>query len=391
MKILWHSNAGWNFSGYGKQTRLFVPRINSLPEHEIVATAAPYSFGGNLLEWEGIKVFPAARDGAGNDTITNNHEYSNADLTITLCDVFGLMKAAQAGTLAQIPIAHWFPVDADPVGEGDLAVLREGRGAPIAMSRFGERMLRNEGADPLLVPHGVDTEIYSPGDPEAYRSTIPGIGPDTFIIGICAMNRDANRKGFSEQLQAFARFHQRHPDSHLALHTAQAGNPGIKLKTLAGRLGIADFVSYPDSYFYEMGLVDETAMAIWYNGLDVLSLCSYAEGFGIPLIEAQSCGIPVITTDGSAMSELCGAGWLVSASDWWTDGHAAWWRRPDVTDIDVSYEMAWEAKQAGKLPKKAARDFAMLFDADHVFENYWIPALDKLEKYFGFAGSDVAA
>ena len=53
--------------------------------------------------------------------------------------------------------------------------------------------------------------------------------------------------------------------------------------------------------------------------------------------------------------------------------------------------MAWEAKQDGKLPKKAARDFSMLFDADHVFENYWVPSLAKLEKYFGFAGSDVAA
>ena len=76
----------------------------------------------------------------------------------------------------------------------------------------------------------------------------------------------------------------------------------IDRRALAARLGISGAVSYPDGYFYDMGLIDEEAMATWYNGLDVLSLCSYGEGFGLPLIEAQSCGIPVITTDGSAMS-----------------------------------------------------------------------------------------
>jgi glycosyltransferase involved in cell wall biosynthesis len=390
MKIVFHSNAPWNVSGYGKQAALFVPRIGSLPGYEITAISAPYSFGGNLLEWQGIRVFPCARDGAGNDTILNNHEYTKADLTLTLCDVFGLMKATQGGMLQQIDIAHWFPVDCDPLGEGDLTVLREGGGIPVAMSRFGERVLRDEGTDPLFVPHGVDTQVYKPGDPEPFRSTIPQIGPDTLVIGIAAMNRDASRKGLSEQLQAFARFHRRHPDSHLALHTAQFGNPGIHLKALATRLGIASAVSYPDPYFYDMGLICEEQMATWYNGLDVLSACSYAEGFGLPLVEAQACGIPVITTDASATNELCGAGWLVSATDFWTNGHASFWRRPDIADIDVAYEAAWEAKQDGKLPKKEAEDFGKLFDADRVLEVFWKPALAAIEERIGYAGSDVS-
>ena len=258
------------------------------------------------------------------------------------------------------------------------------------MSHFGRQMLRNEGADPLFVPHGVDTGIYFPGDPGPYRDSVPQIGPDTFVIGIAAMNRDANRKGLTEQFQAFASFHKRHPDSFLALHTAQHGNPGINLKSLATRLGITEAVSYPDPYFYDMGLIDEAAMATWYNGLDVLSLCSYGEGFGLPLIEAQACGIPVVTTDGSAMSELCGAGWVVSATDFWTNGHASWWRRPDIADIDTAYEAAWEAKQDGRLPKKEAADFGRIFDAGNVFESYWLPVLKELEKRTGYAGSDVS-
>ena len=94
-------------------------------------------------------------------------------------------------------------------------------------------------------------------------------------------------------------------------------------------------------------------MAAWYNGLDVLSLCSYGEGFGLPLIEAQACGIPVVTTDASAMSELCGAGWLVSGTPFWTDGHQSWWVRPDAADITNAYEMAWQARENGKPPEEA--------------------------------------
>ena len=59
---------------------------------------------------------------------------------------------------------------------------------------------------------------------------------------------------------------------------------------MAARLGITAAVGFPDSYCYDLGMIAEEAMASWYNGLDVLSLCSYGEGFGLPLIEAQACG-----------------------------------------------------------------------------------------------------
>lgn len=374
MKLVWHSNAPWNSSGYGVETALFVPRIASLG-HEITI-ASPYTFSGAPLEWNGFTVLPCARDSAGNDTIVSTHEYFKADWTITLADPFGLLKAAE--TLSQVNVAHWFPVDCEPLGRGDVTVLREGRGVPVAMSRFGERVLMNEGCEPLYVPHGVDTGVFRPGDPHAYRETVPEISGDTFVIGLCAMNRDVNRKGFQEQLLAFAGFHRRHPDSFLAIHGAPAG--GLSLTAMAARLGITAAVGYPDSYSYDMGMISREQLAAWYNGLDVLSLCSYGEGFGLPLIEAQACGIPVITTDASATAELCGGGWLVSGTPFWTDGHQSWWVRPDASDIGNAYEMAWQAREQGGLPKGPAYDFAQQFDADRVFEDYWKPCLATLEE-----------
>ena len=378
MRIVWQSNSPTNNSGYGKQTALFVPRIRDLG-HEVAAISAPYSFGGAPIEWNGIPVLGTARDSAGNDTIIPNHEYANADLTILLADPFSLLKSAEL--LAQIPLAMWFPVDCSPLGKGDVTVLRESGAIPVAMSGFGFRMLEDEGAEPMYVPHGIDTQLYSPGDPAPYRDTVPGVTDDTFIIGIVAMNRDLHRKGFQEQLLAFSRFHSEYPDSMLAIHSTPVSNPGLDLHAMAAQLGISSAIAFPDGYSYDLSLVSEEQMVSFYRGLDVLSLCSYGEGFGLPLVEAQACGIPVISTDASAMSELCGAGWLVSGTAYWTVGHQSWWIRPDAEDIYHAYVAAWKAREKGTLPRQQARDFALQFDADHVFATFWEPVLHKLEEY----------
>lgn len=316
----------------------------------------------------------------GADTIVPNHGFYEADLTITLCDPFGFWQDPRE--LRKISVAHWFPVDCSPVGQTDIGVLREGGGIPIAMSRFGEKMLSDEGAFPCYVPHAVDTQVFCPGSQEDFRATTPA-GSDTFIVGICAMNRDHVRKGWGEQFEAFAMFHANHPDSFLAVHSADVNPKGLNLRQLALRLGIAGAVLFPDSYPYSMNMISREQLAIWYRGLDVLSLCSYGEGFGLPLIEAQACGVPVVTTNASAMAELCGAGWLVSGTRFWTPTHNAWWTRPDVTDIYNAYEHAWQAKKEGRLPGEQAREFAMLFDADRVARQFWGPVLDAIAERIG--------
>jgi glycosyltransferase involved in cell wall biosynthesis len=362
-------------------TALFVPRIAALG-HEIVAIAAPYSFGGSPISWNGIPILGTARDIAGNDVILRNHEYFQAHLTLTLADPFGLLRSAKE--LSQIPVASWFPVDCDPAGYGDVAFLRDSGAVPIAMSLFGRRVLENEGCDPLLVPLGFDPDIYYPSGDRSYRDALPGVTDDTFVLGLVAMNRDPVRKSFFEQFTAFARFHARHPDSYLAVHSSPGGGPKtLNLHGMACHLGIADAVGFPDSYSYDLGLITEEQMAAWYNGLDLLTMCSYAEGFGLPLVEAAACGIPVVTTDASAMSELCGAGFLVSGTPWWSDGHTSVWKRPDISDIENAYEAAYAAREQGVLPKKQACEFAAQFAADRVTETFWVPALERLEGMFG--------
>lgn len=378
VRILWNSNAPMITSGYGTQTALWVPRLKAAG-HD-VTISAPYSMTGSVLGWEGFTILPGGLDPYGSDVIASHYRYSRADLMITLCDVF----AMNAEPLKELNVAHWMPVDCAPLGDGDRTKLDASGGWPIAFSRFGETQLRDAGYDPLYIPHGVDTTLFRPLDPaerDEVRESM-GVGASTFLIGINAINKESgNRKAFPEQLLAFAKFHERHENSRLVLHTTINTEPvgGLNLKKITDRLGITDAVMYPDQHAYVCGMVGRDLMAQWYQVLDVLSCCSLAEGFGLPILEAQACGTPVVVTDGSAMSELCGAGWKVKGQPIWAPGHVAWWMCPSVSGIIAAYEEAFAEWPMNDTRRKEAREFAAGYDVDRVFHEFWLPALAALE------------
>jgi hypothetical protein len=98
---------------------------------------------------------------------------AQADILLTLCDLFGLFPCSQQ--LAGRKIIHWLPVDCEPMGERDIATLRNTGGIPVCMSKFGTEQIRREGFEPLYVPHGVDTEIFKPRTAEGARNEV-GLG-----------------------------------------------------------------------------------------------------------------------------------------------------------------------------------------------------------------------
>jgi hypothetical protein len=66
---------------------------------------------------------------------------------------------------------------------------------PVAMSRFGERALRDAGFDPLYAPHGVETSVFRPAEDRLAMRRFFKLPEDAFVIGMVANNRVWRRHG----------------------------------------------------------------------------------------------------------------------------------------------------------------------------------------------------
>lgn len=55
-----------------------------------------------------------------------------------------------------------------------------------------------------------------------------------------------------------------------------------------------------------LGYVPDADLPLLYAGACGLALPSLYEGFGLPILEAMASGVPVLTSNGSAMAEVAG-------------------------------------------------------------------------------------
>jgi glycosyltransferase involved in cell wall biosynthesis len=375
VRILLHTNAPWSASGYGQQAAMFAPRLARAHE---VAISALQGLQGSPFDFGPLRVYPGGGSGWGNELVrphAERHFGPAPGLVITLVDVFVLEPAAFAG----LNVACWVPIDHEPAPPRISSFFKVTGAVPIAMSRFGAEML--EDLDPLYIPHGVATEVFTPQDRPAARAAAM-LPRDAFIVGIVAVNKGAlSRKSLAEMIEAFAIFSARHDDALLYLHTEFTGAQGTHLPSLMEDLGIDERrVIVVDQYRYLYEPFAPEDMAGMYATLDVLMNASMGEGFGLTVLEAQACGIPAIVTDFTAMREVCGAGWKVGYERYWTD-QSSWQARPHLEELVDSLEQAYAQPAAERAAmRKLARAHALPYDAETVLEQHWTPALNALSR-----------
>jgi len=377
MKIHWLSNAPWAQTGYGNQTNLFATRLAAMG-HEISITGF-WGVAGAILHWNGIPCYPVGNHPYGQDIANPNARHAKADILISLMDAW--VCQADNLQLHGLPWVPWFPVDSHPL-ERMIAEQVSKAYARIVFSKHGEKMVHEAGLDCYYVPHGVDIKAFYPV-PMAEAREASGLPGDKFIVGMVAANKgNPSRKGFQQHIEAFAAFHRRHPDSLLYLHCVKGEfGEGIYLPGLLQFHGleIGKDILFADQYRMAVGGYTAADMNNLYNSFDVKMLASLGEGFGIPLVEAQAAGCPVITGAWTACDELCFSGWKIEMSEavpvW--NPHEVYQFMPLAGAIVERLEAAY-AKQGNERMRKQARHGAMAYDADLVAERYWRPTLDDI-------------
>uniref|UniRef100_A0A6M3J2F6 Putative glycosyltransferase n=1 Tax=viral metagenome TaxID=1070528 RepID=A0A6M3J2F6_9ZZZZ len=366
MKLLWYSVAPWAPTGYGVVTKEIVHRMQK-EGHEV--TVATKHFHCGEVEWEGIKTITGMDVGILNRMV----DRGEADYIITLLDNHAI---------AGIP-KNWIsytPFDTNKIPSS----IKRDLAKPlmlIALTEWGqEQMIELGYPGARYAPHGFNPEVFCPNDAKRQEGKKALGWEDKFIIGAVGVNYGDDRKNFVNLFRAFKRFHDRHPEARLYMSSNTTDTDGTDyLPRAMEDLGLKDLVKWSDPDQYLLGRVSEGMMANRYRMMDVMCLPTKGEGFGIPLIEAQACGVPVITTGASTGPELCPSQYLVYPNDdEWEWFNKEWRPCLSPTSIDNALEKAYNDKQRALVGDHGRKD-VQRYQWDTVFDTYWKPILKEIE------------
>lgn len=381
LRLIWHSNAAWAGSGYGQQTLLTCKRIQKMPEVEQLLVSTFYGLHGGIVEYEDLIHLPPHGQNWGNEAIQLHSYHTKSDVVITLVDAWVMRKdISQLGFI----YAPYFPVDHEPLPTAVWEKVQDSY-MPITMSKSAFEICKNLHQNTRYAPHMVETKLYKPHSheknmEERRKLNIP---EDAFLVGIVAANKGfPSRKAWPQLLEAFAIFSKRHSDAILYAHTLiNAEHDGIDMPSVINTLGIGNKVVIPNPYHYHQSFPMKEMSRI-YSCFDVFLLPSMGEGFGVPIIESQSCGVPVIVTDFTAMPELVApeTGAKISVAYKWLTPLLSYQALPNIGEIVDALEYYYSMSTSKrKTEGKKARKFVVdNYDANLVAEKHWKPIVQDL-------------
>lgn len=382
MRIAWYSNSPKAATGYGTQTRQMLPRLKADGHDVCVLGLWGHNSGIEAFDTPSgpVPLWPSGSMHYGLDVVdaqTRSWFGDGPGWVITLYDVWVLRNVWKG-----LPVASWTPVDHDPVTP---AVAEWARTHPtIAMSRFGQRAFASAGIDSVYIPHAIE-RVYSP-TPSDVRKRME-IPEDAFLVMMNAANTKSphlDRKGWQQNLRAFAMFARAHPDAFLYLHTDPTRPDGFPVASYLNYLGLDERQTrITDLLAYRAGIIDNAEMARLYSASDVLLSASMGEGFGLAVPESMACGTPAIVTDFSAQPEIVAdTGWKVGWEPFWDEMQRSDMAFPSVVEILESLEEAYAERGTPKACERSEAAQAHVraeYDADTVYASRWRPWLAAME------------
>jgi glycosyltransferase involved in cell wall biosynthesis len=270
-------------------------QLDDLPEGVTATT-----LDGQVTPWWDQVTLPAALRRHGMDVFLSPYYKrplaASCPVVVTIHDLFFI----------GYPGRHRPLYDAAMTGLARL--YARGAAAIVADSEHSRRaIVRRLGIAPgriAVIPVGLGPE-FRPGAPSAGQRERYGLGARYALY----VGNFLPHKNLSRLLRAWAALPPAlRTGTRLVLAGGdRAGRPA--LAALASALGLQDVVTLP-------GLVDDADLPAVYGGATLLVQPSLEEGFGLPVLEAMACGVPVVASRRGALPEVVGdAGVLVDPED----------------------------------------------------------------------------
>lgn len=400
LRILWLSDRIYGgHSAYSKVTYESCTRLAEIGHKVAHIPMSRANLMGKHVH-NGVLIYRSGLDPWGEDVAIHHYVDWRADMLITLKEPWAFQNIYKYA----INFVPWAIIDHSPVSPSITSRLHTAFRF-LVPSKFAQRELRGAGIEnTVYAPHGVRTDLYKPL--EGHKEDCKRqwfTDPDDFTVLMVTMNR--SRKMNPRAFRGYKRFLELNPDvkSHLIFWGDMQPRPGgrategpiglgvsdvgVNLMPEVIKLGLGEAITWPDRSMIMEGIPEWAGddyrggwdMVKLYNAADVLLFCTGGEGFGLPLIEAQACGIPVVTTDYAAAPELVGAGLTVRADDYViinTPGV-----RRALTSIDGMAEALTRIMNSdGERLARRGRRFAERYSWENVVEKHYKPFLEDAEE-----------
>jgi glycosyltransferase involved in cell wall biosynthesis len=311
-------------------------------------------------------------DDHGEGILPYHAEWFGADAIITHYDAW-VFKPDEM----RFPWVPWYPVDCEDLPE-TIASRVQHAAMRITQTRHAVDRTERMGLDAEYVPAAFDGSEYHPrSDGAKVRDALNA--HDKFLVCCVAANTghpaSPSRKSYPQIFEGFRLFLDHTPDAVLYLHAHQKGQ--LDLIALAQHHGIQDHIVSATPYHLATGAYTADDMASIYSAADVLLSPSMGEGFGVPIVEAQACGTPVITGDWTAMSEITRSGYAIPkeyATPYPIVTYGTMYLPSPVAIKDALVDATSWAYDPAEVSERVQE-----YEIQRVVEEHWRPTLAKLE------------
>ena len=334
-KVLWFSDAGCT-TGFARATHSIGERLVEDYGHEIHVMATNYRGDPWSCERPGHDHVTPLRLWRP-DSIVENDIYGRSrviellakvepDVTVFLNDPQVILNTLLANArdtdrllLQYRPILYYAPVDGTNLPTWWTRLLPEITKL-VAMSQWGATAYGTSD----VVYHGVDTEVFWPisQKPKTTSTGIVcktkndckrafGLDPQKFLVG--RIDTNSGRKDYAALVKALWPLMKKYDDIEAWFHCEDEGPMvGLRFQQM--------FTREPDldsNRFHFPGL--HTSFVGWalqdinvlLSAFDCFVSTSRGEGYGLTLVEAAACGVPIIAQNVSAIPEVVGPGGIL--------------------------------------------------------------------------------
>lgn len=139
-----------------------------------------------------------------------------------------------------------------------------------------------------VVPNGLDTDFYRPRDI---------VKSDNAVINIGMQSRLQPNKDHLTLVKAFKLICERHSDKRFHLHIAGDGTTYHSIQKLVRQNNMEEYVTLH-------GMLGQAGLRDFLQGLDIYVHSTHGETMSTAIMQALSCGLPVIASDVPGVSNM---------------------------------------------------------------------------------------